>query len=134
MVGGAQLGELGDHLHQAGAQQRFAAGEADLLDAERDQDPHHAQVVGDGQLGILRAFVAGAAVDALVVAAVGDGDAQVGDGPAEGVAQARAVGLHARRRFRGAAMGAGKRSQILRQRLDVRYRTRKPGRRKFDAA
>ena len=89
VVGGAHLGERGNHLHQAGAQEGFAAGEADFLDAEGDEDPHHAEVVGDGALGVLRAFVAGAAVDALVVAAVGDGDAEVGDRTAEGVAQAR---------------------------------------------
>jgi outer membrane lipoprotein SlyB len=47
-------------------------------------------VVGDGEFGVLGALVAGAAVDALVVAAVGDGDAQIGDGAAEGVAQTRA--------------------------------------------
>ena len=44
------------------------------------------------QLRVLRTFVAGAAVDALVVAAVGDGDAQVGDGPSEPVAQTHRLG------------------------------------------
>jgi hypothetical protein len=87
--GGTKLGELGDHLDEACAQEGFAAGEADFLDAEGDQDADHAEVVGDGQLAVLRALVAGAAVDALVVAAVGDGDTQVGDGAAVGVAEAR---------------------------------------------
>ena len=36
-----------------------------------------AQILVDRQLGILRAHLAGAAVDAFVVAAVGDGDAQI---------------------------------------------------------
>ena len=88
MEGGAEPGEFGDHLDQAGAEQGFAAGEANFFDAERDHEADHADVVGDGEFGVLRAFVAGAAVDALVVAAVGDGDAEVGDGAAEGVAQA----------------------------------------------
>ena len=92
-IGGAHLRQFGDHLDQAGAQQGFAAGEAHLLDAERDQDAHHSQILGDGKLGIGCGFVAGAAVDALVVAAVCDGDAEVGDGPPEGVAQAQAGGL-----------------------------------------
>ena len=91
--GGAHARQLGDHLDQAGAQQRFAAGEAHLLDAKRDEDPDHAQIVGDGKLGERRAFDARAAVYAAVVAAVGDGDAEVGDGPPEGVAQARGGGL-----------------------------------------
>jgi hypothetical protein len=86
------LRQLGDHLDQAGAQQRFA-GEAHHFDAERDQDAHHAQIVGDGKLGVGGGIVAGAAVDAAVVAAVGDGDAEVGNGAVAGIAQARAGGL-----------------------------------------
>jgi hypothetical protein len=86
--GGAELGELGDHVDQAGAEEGFAAGEADFFDAERDHEADHADVVGDGEFGVVRALIAGAAVDALVVAAVGDGDAEIGDSAVEGVAEA----------------------------------------------
>ena len=48
-----------------------------------DEDPDHPQVLFHGQLSKLSAVGAGAAIDALVVAAVGDGDTQVGNGPAE---------------------------------------------------
>ncbi len=49
--------------------------------------PDEAQVLVDGQLGILRSHFAGAAINALVVAAVGDGDAQIVDHPAMAVSQ-----------------------------------------------
>jgi hypothetical protein len=71
----------------------IGSGEAHHFDAERDQDAHHAQIVGDGKLGVGGGIVAGAAVDAAVVAAVGDGDAEVGNGAVAGIAQARAGGL-----------------------------------------
>ena len=87
-IGRAHLCQLTDHLDEAVAKQRLAAGQPDLFDAQRDEDADHAQVVCDGELGVLRALVAGAAVDALVVAAVGDGDAKIGDGAAVAVAQA----------------------------------------------
>ena len=76
---GAQLRELLDQLDQAAAQQGLAAGQAHLFDAEADEEPDEAEVFVDAEFGILRAEFAGAAVDALVVAAVGDGDAQVVD-------------------------------------------------------
>ncbi|HEV2646507.1 MAG TPA: hypothetical protein VGU46_09105 [Acidobacteriaceae bacterium] len=59
-------------------------------------------VVGDGKFGVGGGFFAGAAIEALVVAAVGDGDAEVGDGAAEAVAQARLCGFGgAQRQVRG---------------------------------
>ena len=86
-LGGAQLSEVANKLHDALAQQRLAAGQANLGDAEANQDARHAQIIGEGQVGVERALVTGAAVDALVVAAVGDGDPQVGDGAAEFVGE-----------------------------------------------
>ncbi len=55
--------------------------------AQGDEDPDHPQVILHGQLGKLSTLGAGAAVDALVVAAVGDGDTQIGDGASELVFQ-----------------------------------------------
>ncbi len=81
------LRELLDHLDEAAAKEGFAAGEANLFDAEIDKGADHAEVVVDAQLGEVGALVAGAAVDAAVVAAIGDGDAEVGDGAAELVAE-----------------------------------------------
>src|SRR5580698_1645415 len=60
-------------------QQRLPAREANFGDAEADKDADEAEVFIEGQLRILRAHFAGAAVYAFVVAAVGDGDTQVVD-------------------------------------------------------
>ena len=70
-------------LDYALAQQRLAAGEANFRDPHADQHPRHAQIIGERQVAVERAFVAGAAIDTLVIAAIGDGDPQVGDGAAE---------------------------------------------------
>ena len=75
----AQARQLPDQLDHAAPQQRLAAGQPDLGDSQADKKPDQAQILFDGQLGILRAHLAGAAIDAFVVAAVGDGDAQIVD-------------------------------------------------------
>ena len=84
-VGGAPDGEFADDFREIATEKRLAAGEADFLNTEGDEDANEAEVVFCGQLRVLRAHFAGAAVDALVVAAVGDGDAQVGDDAAVAV-------------------------------------------------
>ena len=81
---------------QPAAQQRFAAGEADLGDPQVDEKPDDAQIFVDGEVGVLGAVLAGAAVDALVIAAVGDGDAQIVNHPA--VAVGEPGGAHFRNR------------------------------------
>ena len=86
-VGRAELGQLADELDDAFAQEWLAAGESNLGDAHPDQHARHAQVICERQVAVERAFVAGAAIDTLVVAAVGDGDPQVGDGTAEFVGE-----------------------------------------------
>ena len=90
-VGGAKLREFADKIDHAFAQQRLAAGEAHFLDTEAGEYARHAQVVGERQVGILRAIIAGTAVDALVVAVVGDGDPEIGDGAAEFVGEWQVV-------------------------------------------
>ena len=79
--------ELFDHLHQAAAQERLAAGKSDFGDAETDEEPDEAQIFVDPQLGILRAHFTCAAIDAFVIAPVGDGDAQVVDHAAMAVGE-----------------------------------------------
>ena len=86
-IGGAQLGQLADEIDHALAQQRLAAGDADFLDSKSDQHARHAQIVGKRQIAVERALVPGAAVNTLVVAAVGDRDPQIGDGAAEFVGE-----------------------------------------------
>ena len=54
---GAHPAEFADHTDQAAAQQGLAPGEADLGDAQRHEQARHAQVVGDGHLGELRAVI-----------------------------------------------------------------------------
>ncbi len=71
--------QLAHHIDQALAQERLAAGQADLGDAQADEHARHAQVVGDRHLRKLRPVAARAAVDAFVVAAIGDGDPQIAD-------------------------------------------------------
>ena len=51
-----------------------------LLYAQAHHHAHHAQVIRHGKIGILRAFIARPAIDALVVAPVGDAHSQVSDG------------------------------------------------------
>jgi len=85
-------GKLPDHVHQAAAQQRFAAGEPDLGDAQVDKQADDAQVVCNGEFGVLRADFAGAAVDTLVVTPVGDGDTQIVDHAAVAIGEARICG------------------------------------------
>jgi len=84
---GAHRGELFDDGWQVAAKQRLAAGEADFFNAERDEDADQPEIFGSGQLGVLRADFASATVDTFVIAAVGDGDAEVGDGSPVTVAQ-----------------------------------------------
>src|SRR5450631_3758340 len=82
---GPHLRQLADHLQQALAQQRLSASEANFFDAQRNKDADEAEIVGNGQLSVLRAIVAGAAVDALVVTAICNGDAEIGNGAAVAV-------------------------------------------------
>ena len=75
----AQLSQIANEIHQTITQQRLATGEPDLFDAGLNEDPHQTQIVGKWQFRILSAFISGAAVNALVIAAVRDADAQVSD-------------------------------------------------------
>jgi hypothetical protein len=87
-VNGAKAGEFTDEIDEAAAQERLAAGEADLGDAEGDEKADEAEVLLNAKLGILRANFPSAAVDTLIVAAVGDGDAQVVNHPAMAISEA----------------------------------------------
>jgi hypothetical protein len=84
-----ELGQLPNEVHQAPAQQRLASCESHLLDAQPHEDPDHPQVIGHRQLGELRALVAGPAVNAPIIAPVGNGDAQVGDGAVVAIGEDR---------------------------------------------
>ena len=54
---GAQAGEFLDQVDEAAAQQRLAAGEADFLDAQSDEEPDQAEIFVDGKFGILGAVI-----------------------------------------------------------------------------
>ena len=73
-LGGAQRGQLADQLQKVVAQQRLAASQANLGDAQADEDPRHAQIVRHAEFGKLGAVLSRAAVHAAVVTSVGDGD------------------------------------------------------------
>src|SRR5690348_1304659 len=94
---GSKRGQVAEQIGEALAEQRLSSGKADLLDAEADEDADQPEVVRDGKLRILRALVAGSAVDAAVVAAVSNRDAQVGNGAPVAVSQDGGLLL---RRFR----------------------------------
>jgi hypothetical protein len=88
-VRGLELGGFADEVEQALAEGGFAAGEANFFNAQRNEDAQDAGVVGQGQLGEGCAVVARAAVNAAVVAAVGDGEPEVGQDAAVAVGEAR---------------------------------------------
>jgi len=94
---GAKTSELLDKLYEAAAQERFSTREPDLGDAEIDKELDEPQVLLNIELGILRSDFSRSAVNAFVVAAIGDGDAQIVDGSPMTVSQPR-VGKHRRRK------------------------------------
>ena len=82
----AQPRKFADEIHQTLAQQRFAARQPDLFDAPRDKKPRDSEVIRKRQVAVQRALIAGAAINTLVVAAIGDREPQVGDVAPEFVA------------------------------------------------
>jgi len=92
--GRAQLGQHGDQRLQPLAQQRLAAGQADLLHTVRHEDARQpGDLLEAQQAGLWQEHVVpvehllGHAVAAAEVAAVGDRDAQVAQRPAQAVGQ-----------------------------------------------
>jgi len=73
------------------AQQRLSAGDSNFLDPHPSEDARHAQVVREWQIAVESAFIAGAAIDTLVVATIGDRNPQIGDGAAEFVGKKHAA-------------------------------------------
>src|SRR5258708_10775298 len=78
-LGRAGRSQSAKKLRQAVAQESFPAGEPDFFYAGVHKDSHQTQVVGKRKFRILSAFVSGAAIDAFVITAVRDADAEVGD-------------------------------------------------------
>ena len=77
-------------VDEVGAQRGLAAGQTELVEADGDRGAHHdLDLIGLEQLCRRREGEAleRHAVDAAQVAVVGEGDAQVVDGPAEPVLQ-----------------------------------------------
>src|SRR6266436_4111972 len=84
--------ETRDVVFDAFAHERLAAGDADFADAEAQEDFSETVQLGPRENFVVVAVVfgvGGAAVDATEIAAVRDGDAQVGDLAAEFVVKAR---------------------------------------------
>ena len=93
----SSCGELRDQALEVAAHERLAAGDPELLDAERDEDARDARDLLEGEeLAPLEEPVVAAedllrhAVDAAEVAAVGDRDPEVAQRPAEGVKRVHA--------------------------------------------
>src|SRR6516164_9871841 len=85
------LPQLAHHVEDAFAQQRLAASQPDFGNPQRNEEPSDAQIIPDWHFGKLRAISARAAVDTLVIAAVGDGDPQIADAPSEFVGKEHAI-------------------------------------------
>src|SRR5216683_846523 len=78
--------EARDVVLDAFADERLAAGDADFTDAQAEKNPSKTVELGPGENFVVFAVVfrvSGAAVNAAEIAAVRDGDAQVGDLAAE---------------------------------------------------
>src|SRR6185437_15458289 len=75
---------------EATAKQWFATGNADLSDAERRQHPRHTQIVRERKIAVERALITRPAIDTFVIAAVGNGNPQIGNGAAEFVSKGHA--------------------------------------------
>src|SRR5262249_36379448 len=82
-----KLRNFANEIRQMRTQQRLAAGDAHLLDAQIHENSRQAEVISKRQLSVEGAFISGAAINTLIVAAVGDRDAQVGDGASELICQ-----------------------------------------------
>ncbi len=82
-VNRTQRRQFADKFHYAFSQERLASGDAHFTDPHAGEDSRHSEVVGERKVAVERALISGAAVNALIVAAVGDGNAQVGDGASE---------------------------------------------------
>src|SRR6185437_13758827 len=82
-----QLRQFLDQFEQTVAQKRFAACNAYLFDAEIYEKLDQPKIFFDPQFRVLRSQLAGSAVDALVVAPVGDGNAEIVDHAAMAVGE-----------------------------------------------
>src|SRR5260370_23454965 len=88
----SQLSQLANKLHYTFAQQRLATRQTDLGDPHPHEHAHHAQIIRERQVCVERAFISRAAVNTLIVAAIGDGDPQIGYGATEFVGKSQALG------------------------------------------
>jgi hypothetical protein len=90
--------ERAEQGHDAAPHQRLTAGQAQLSDAEPDERAAHAVELFQGQqLGFRQeGHLFRHAVDAAEVAAVGDRNAQIGDGSSKRVDHASLVRVAAR--------------------------------------
>ena len=100
----AQLCKFLYKFHHSAPQKRLSAREPHLGDAEPDKSLISRRYSSMLELRILRAHLARAAIHALVVAAIGDGDTQVVDHPPVAVRQRRVRRQAWKRREREAAL------------------------------
>ena len=81
-----------NQLNNPAPQERLAASQSHLGDPQADKKPNQPQIFFAGQFRILCSDFARAAIHAFVVAAVGDGDAQIVDHAPMAVGQRRVRG------------------------------------------
>src|SRR3954468_4951576 len=74
-------------VHHAPSQKWLPASDPNLRDSQRDHYPRHPQIIRKWQLAVHCAFISSAAVDTLVITAIGNRNPQVGYGAAEFVGE-----------------------------------------------
>ena len=84
-----KLREFAHEIDDAIAQKGLASGKPNFFHTHSHKHARHPQVIGEWEIAVERALIAGAAVNTLVVTAVGNGDPQVRDGPSEFVAKGK---------------------------------------------
>src|SRR5208283_2042556 len=87
----AQLGKVANKVDDSATQQRLTARQPNFRNPKRNQDARHAQVIGKRKFGIGYAVRPRSAIDAPVVAAIGDRDPQIVNGAPEFVGEKHVV-------------------------------------------
>jgi hypothetical protein len=82
-ISGAELAEFANEVHHPLTQQWLPSGDSHFLNSQAYQNANHSQVICHGQICIQGAFISGAAIHTLIVAAICDGNAQVSNRAAE---------------------------------------------------
>src|ERR1017187_677257 len=82
-VRASQHGQFSHKIHNSLAKQRLAASDTNFANPHPRKHAGHSKIIGKRQITVKRAFVASAAIHALVVTTIRDRDSQIGNGASE---------------------------------------------------